>query len=105
MITRSGLLARCSAALKQPGLRRLQLAAVAAAAFRIEEQIVLLQDLGDVRLQRDQVRRVLRCCGGSESRRSRGWWSRPSGPPNRLMPAAMSGGRIPLSSSTSGSTR
>ena len=45
---------------EQPGLRRLQLAAVAAAAFRIEEQIVLLEDLGDVRLQRDQVRRILR---------------------------------------------
>jgi 4-alpha-glucanotransferase len=30
---------------------------------------------------------------------------RPSGPPNRLMPAAMTGGRMPLSSSTSGSTR
>ena len=43
----------------QPGLRRLQLAAVAAAAFRIEEQIVLLQHLGDVGLQRDQVRRIL----------------------------------------------
>ncbi len=43
----------------QPGLRRLQLAAVAASAFRIEEQVVLLEDLGDVRLQRDQVRRIL----------------------------------------------
>ena len=44
----------------QPGLGRLQLAAVAPAAFRIEEQVVLLQDLGDVRLQRDQVRGILR---------------------------------------------
>ena len=46
--------------MNQPRLGRLQLAAVAAAAFRIEEQVVLLQDLGDVRLQRDQVRRILR---------------------------------------------
>ncbi len=38
---------------------RLQLAAVAAAAFGIEEQIVLLDDLGDVRLEGDQVRRIL----------------------------------------------
>ena len=44
----------------QPGLRRLQLAAVAASAFRIEEEVVLLQHLRDVRLQRDQVRRILR---------------------------------------------
>jgi hypothetical protein len=45
---------------QQACFRRLQLAAVAASAFRIEEQIVLLQDLGDVGLQRDQVRGVLR---------------------------------------------
>jgi hypothetical protein len=32
-------------------------------------------------------------------------WINPSGPPNRLMPAAMIGGRIPASSSASGSTR
>jgi hypothetical protein len=44
----------------QPGLRGLQLAAVAAPAFRIEEDVVLLEDLGDVRLQRDQVGRILR---------------------------------------------
>ena len=44
----------------QAGLGRLQLAAVAASAFRIEEQVVLLQHLGDVRLQRDEVRRILR---------------------------------------------
>ena len=43
----------------QSGLRRLQLAAVAASAFRIEEQVVLLQHLGDVRLERDQVGRIL----------------------------------------------
>ena len=43
----------------QPGLRRLQLAAVAAAAFRIQKEIVLLQDLGDVRLERDQIRGIL----------------------------------------------
>ena len=44
----------------QAGLRRLQLAAVAAAAFGIEEEIVLLEDLGDVGLERDQVRGILR---------------------------------------------
>ena len=46
--------------MNQPGLGRLQLAAVAPAAFRIEEQVVLLQDLGDVRFQRDQVGGILR---------------------------------------------
>ena len=44
---------------EQPGLRRLQLAAVAAAAFDVEEQVVPLQQLGDVRLERDEVRRIL----------------------------------------------
>src|SRR2546428_12251920 len=40
-------------------LRGLQLAAVAAAALRVEEEIVALQNLRDVRLERDEVRRVL----------------------------------------------
>jgi hypothetical protein len=35
---------------EQAGLRRLQLAAVAAAALGIEEQVVLLEHLGDVAL-------------------------------------------------------
>ena len=52
--------ARRERRMNQPRLGRLQLAAVAPAAFRIEEQVVLLQDLGDVRLQRDQVRGILR---------------------------------------------
>ncbi len=39
----------------EPGLRILQLAAVAASAFRIQKQVVLLQHLGDVRLERDEV--------------------------------------------------
>ena len=45
---------------QQPGLRRLQLAAVASPAFGIEQQIVAAQQLGDVRLERDEVRRILR---------------------------------------------
>ena len=45
--------------MNQPGFRRLQLAAVASPALRIEEQVVLLQDLGDVGLEGDQVRRIL----------------------------------------------
>ena len=45
---------------EQARLRHLQLAAVAAAALRIEEQIVLLHDLGDVGLERDEVRGILR---------------------------------------------
>jgi hypothetical protein len=45
---------------QQTGLRRFQLTAVAASAFRIEEQVVAMQHFGDVRLQRDQVRRILR---------------------------------------------
>ena len=44
---------------EQPGLRRLQLAAVAAPAFRIEEQVVLLQHFGDVGLEHNQVGRIL----------------------------------------------
>ena len=44
----------------QTRFRRLQLAAVAAASFRVEEQIVLLQDLGDVGLERDEVGGILR---------------------------------------------
>ena len=44
---------------EQSGFRRLQLAAVAPAAFRVEEEIVLLEDFGDIRLQRDQVRGIL----------------------------------------------
>ena len=43
----------------QAGLRRLDLAAVAAAAFRVEEEVVLAQQLRDVGLQRHQVGRVL----------------------------------------------
>ena len=46
-------------ALSSPVFDRLELAAVAAAAFRIEEQVVLVQQLADVGLQRDQVRRIL----------------------------------------------
>ena len=45
--------------IEQAGLRRLQLAAVAAAAFRVEEQVVLLENFRNVRLQRDQVRGIL----------------------------------------------
>ena len=44
----------------QSGLERFQLAAVAAPALGIEEQVVLLEHLGDVRLERDQVRGILR---------------------------------------------
>ena len=58
MMTRSATSGR-QRRVNQAGLRRLQLAAVAASAFRVEEQIVLLQHLGDVRLQRDQVGRIL----------------------------------------------
>ena len=43
---------------QQPGLRALHLAAVAAPAFRIEEEVVTAQQLRDVRLQRDQVHRI-----------------------------------------------
>ena len=46
--------------MQQPGLRRLQLARVAAASLDVEEQIVPLQQLGDIRLQRDEVGRILR---------------------------------------------
>ncbi len=45
---------------EQAGFRRLQLAAVAAPALGVEEQVVLLEDLGDVGLERDQVGRVFR---------------------------------------------
>jgi hypothetical protein len=44
---------------EQPGLRVLQLAAVAAAAFGIEEQIVGVEQRADVGLQRDQVGGIL----------------------------------------------
>jgi len=44
----------------ESGLGLLQLSAVAPSAFRIEKQIMLLQDLGDVRLERDQIRRIFR---------------------------------------------
>ena len=44
---------------QQPGLRRLQLAAVASPAFGIEQQVVAPQQLGDVRLERDEIGRVL----------------------------------------------
>jgi hypothetical protein len=55
---------------EQPGLRRLQLAAVAAPALGIEEQIVLLENLGDVGLERDQIRRVFRGAAGRAARRT-----------------------------------
>ena len=45
--------------MQQPGLRRLQLARVAAPALDVEQQIVPLQQLGDVRLERDQVCGIL----------------------------------------------
>ena len=45
--------------MQQSGLEGLELAAVAPSAFGIEEQIVLLQDFGDVGLERDQVRGIL----------------------------------------------
>ena len=45
--------------MQQAGLRRLQLAGVAASALDVEEQVAALQQLGDVGLQRDQVGRVL----------------------------------------------
>ena len=45
--------------MQQARLRRLQLARIAAPAFDVEEQIVPLQQLGDVGLQRDEIRRVL----------------------------------------------
>ena len=45
--------------MQQPGLRRLQLAAVAPPALGIEQQIVATQQLGDVRLERHEIRRVL----------------------------------------------
>jgi hypothetical protein len=44
--------------MQQPGLGWLELAAVAAAALGIEEQIVPLQQLGDVSLERDEIRRI-----------------------------------------------
>ena len=44
--------------MQQAGLRPLQLAAVAATPFGIEQQIVIAQELGDVRLERDEIRRV-----------------------------------------------
>ena len=43
----------------QAGLRRLELAAVAASALDVEHQVVAAEDLGDVGLERDQVARVL----------------------------------------------
>ena len=44
----------------QACLRRLQLTAVAASALDVQHQVVTVQQLGDVRLQRDQVDRVFR---------------------------------------------
>ena len=49
---------RAERRVEEPGLGLLQLAAVTASAFGIEKEIVLLQDLADVRLQRDEVRRI-----------------------------------------------
>ena len=49
----------CRHALNSPIFARLQLAAVAAAALGIEEQVVLAQQLADIRLQRDQIRGIL----------------------------------------------
>src|SRR5689334_13584942 len=43
----------------QPGLGRLDLAAVAASTFRIEEQIARAQKLGNICLEREQVGGVL----------------------------------------------
>ena len=44
---------------QQAGLRALQLAAVAAPPFRIEEQVVRAQQFGHVGLQRHEVHRIL----------------------------------------------
>ena len=44
----------------QAGLRDLQFPAVAASAFRVEEEVVFAQQLGDVGLQRDEIGLVLR---------------------------------------------
>ena len=45
---------------EQARLGGLQFAAVAAAAFRVEEQVVRLEQFRDERLQRDQVGRIAR---------------------------------------------
>ncbi len=45
---------------QQAGLRRFQFAGIAASTFDVEEQVAALQQLGDVGLQRHQVRRVFR---------------------------------------------
>ena len=41
--------------MQQPGLERLELAAVAASALQVQEEIGPAQQLGDVRLERDEV--------------------------------------------------
>ena len=58
MIIRSDR-AASRAALNRPVFAGLQLAAVAASALRVEEQVVALQQLCDVRLQCDQIRGIL----------------------------------------------
>ena len=90
---------------QQAGLRRLQLAAVAAPAFGVEEKIVPAQQLGDVRLERHEIGRVLRVAANRNRARHVPVDQARAGPPKRLMPAAMIGGRTPLSSRTTGSTR
>ena len=88
----------------QAGLRRLELAAVAAAALGIEEEVVLLQHLGDVRLERDQVGRILRVAADRNCARDV-----MMNQAERTAEQVDAGGddrrRMPLSSSTSGSTR
>ena len=58
-MTRFGCAACRQRACMQAGLGRLQLAAVAAPALGIEEEVVRPQHLGDVGLERDEVGRVL----------------------------------------------
>ena len=53
-------LARLQHGVHQAGLRRLQVAAVAAPALDVEHQVVSLQEFRHVRLQGDQIGRVLR---------------------------------------------
>src|SRR5947207_656472 len=45
---------------EKPRLRRLQLSRIAPAALDVEQQVMALQQLGDIRFERDQVGRVLR---------------------------------------------
>ena len=51
--------ARRQRGVNETGLHRLELAAVAPSSFRVEEEIVLLQHLGDVGLEGDEIRRIL----------------------------------------------